>query len=66
MAQSRKSSTDTAPKVAGRHDLLIRVIMLDGEEKSLTVDVSQECEILNSPSLIDLFCHSEEPKLRCQ
>jgi len=41
MAQKGRS-LDSTPKVAGRHDLFIKVTMLDGEEKTLTVDVSQE------------------------
>ena len=55
MAQSGRSRIDSTPKVAGRHDLLIKVMMLDGEEKTLTVDVSLECKILNSPALMGLL-----------
>ena len=60
MAQSGRSRSDSGSR-AGRNEVLIKVILLDGEEKSFSVNVSAKKHV--DCLLLIVYC-SEETLLK--
>ena len=60
MAQSGRSLSDSATTRSGRNDVTIKVTLLDGEDKTFSIDVSVKQDV--HPVVLIVCCSEELPR----